>query len=193
YTSRKQLLKVPRLGPKAYEQCAGFLRINGAKNPLDSSGVHPEAYSLVERMAHDSSCSVHDLIKDSAKSSKIDLQTYVSKNIGLPTLCDILQELDKPGRDPREKFQQFAFAENVHTIEDLVVDMQLPGVVTNVTKFGAFVDIGVHNDGLVHISQLADRFVKDPAEVVKPRQHVRVKVLEIDAKRKRISLSMRKK
>ena len=191
FTSRRQLLKVPRLGAKAYEQCAGFLRIRGGKNRLDNTAVHPERYPLLERMAHDQSCTVDDLIDDSTKRKGISLARYISADIGQPTLEDIMAELARPGRDPRETFTVFAFAAHVHSPADLEPGMVLPGIVTNVTKFGAFVDIGVHQDGLVHISQLADRYIKDPGEVVRVRQQVRVRVLEIDQKRKRIALSFR--
>ena len=191
FVSRRQLLKVPRLGGKAYEQCAGFLRISGAKNPLDSTAVHPESYAIVEQMASDASCSVAELIADKGKRSGIDLKHYCTAEVGLPTLTDIMAELDKPGRDPRGEVEQFSFDDNVHDIADLKVGMVLPGIVTNITQFGCFVDVGVHQDGLVHISQLCNRFVKDPSEVVTLHQHVRVKVTEVDAGRRRISLSMR--
>ncbi|MBU0943513.1 MAG: RNA-binding transcriptional accessory protein [Proteobacteria bacterium] len=191
FRSRKELLKVPRLGAKAFEQCAGFLRIHGAANPLDDSAVHPERYQTVMKMVADLNCSVRDLIDRQELREKIDLDTYVSATLGLPTLHDILGELAKPGRDPRQEFTTFTFSKNVNTIDDLITEMRLPGIVTNVTRFGAFVDIGVHQDGLVHISQLADRFVKDPAEVVKVGQQVMVRVLEVDQQRKRIALSLR--
>ena len=191
FTSRSQLLKVPRLGRKAYEQCAGFLRIRGAKNPLDNTAVHPESYGIVEQMARDASCSVAELIADKARRSKIDLQRYCTKEVGMPTLNDIMAELDKPGRDPRGEVEQFSFDDSVHELSDLHVGMVLPGIVTNITQFGCFVDVGVHQDGLVHISQLCNRFVKDPSEVVSLHQHVRVKVTEVDVARKRISLSMK--
>ena len=191
FTSRSQLKKVPRLGPAAYEQCAGFLRIPGAKNPLDNSAVHPERYALVEKMASDLGCNVGDLIKKKELRSQIDINKYVSKEVGLPTLNDILKELEKPGRDPREALEEFHFAKGIETVDDLMVGMELPGIVTNITNFGAFVDIGVHQDGLVHISQLADKFVKDPNEIVKLHQHVLVKVIEVDIRRKRISLTMK--
>ncbi|NCD26240.1 MAG: S1 RNA-binding domain-containing protein, partial [Deltaproteobacteria bacterium] len=184
------LLKVKRLGPKAFEQCAGFLRIHGGKNPLDGSAIHPERYALVERMAKDAGRAVADLLRDPAARERIDLNRYVDGEVGLPTLRDILAELDKPGRDPRPAFQIFRFAD-VHAIGDLEPGMRLPGIVTNVTRFGAFVDVGVHQDGLVHISNLTDRFVRDPAEVVRVGQQVSVTVLEVDAARKRIGLSMR--
>lgn len=190
YTSKKDILKAPRLGPKAFEQAAGFLRTPGSKNPLDNSAVHPESYHVVEKMALDCDCSVQDLIKDSDKRQRVDLRKYVTDSIGLPTLNDIMEELKKPGRDPRESFEVFSFMEGVESIEDLKPGMKLPGIVTNVTKFGAFVDIGAHQDGLVHISKMADRFIKDPSEVVKVRQKVNVTVLDIDPARNRISLSM---
>ncbi len=191
FTNRAQLKKVSRLGPTAFEQCAGFLRIPGAKNPLDNSAVHPESYKIVEQMAKDCNCSVADLINDKAKRCLIDIKKYVTENVGIPTLTDILHELEKPGRDPREELKEFEFDKNVTCVEELIVGMELPGIVTNITNFGAFVDIGVHQDGLVHISQLADRFVEEPTQVVKLHQHVRVRVLEIDRKRNRISLSMK--
>lgn len=191
FKSRKQLRKVPRLGDKAFEQCAGFLRIPEAKNPLDNSAVHPEAYPIVERMAHDLNCTIPELINDEQLRKKIHLEEYRTKEIGLPTLQDILKELDKPGRDPRQTIKVFEFAEGIYSISDLIVGMTLPGIVTNITRFGAFVDVGVKQDGLVHISELADRFVSDPSEVVKLHQHVRVKVIEVDASRKRIQLSMK--
>ena len=191
FESRRQLLKVPRMGAKAYEQCAGFLRIPQAKNPLDNSAVHPESYSIVEQMAKDLDCSVNDLIKNKELRNKIDLQKYVTDTVGLPTLTDILQELDKPGRDPRQKIQVFEFDKNVRTLDDLQEGMELPGIVTNITNFGCFVDIGIKENGLVHVSQLADRFISDPTEVVRIHQHVRVKVLGIDHERKRIQLTMK--
>lgn len=188
---RRQLLKVPRMGAKAYEQCAGFLRIPQAKNPLDNSAVHPESYPIVEQMAKDLNCTVADLIKDKELRSKIDLKKYVTDTVGLPTLTDILQELDKPGRDPRQKIQVFEFDKNVRTLDDLQEGMELPGIVTNITNFGCFVDIGIKENGLVHVSQLADRFVSNPADVVRIHQHVRVKVMSIDHERKRIQLTMK--
>lgn len=191
FRSRKQLMEVPRLGAKAFEQAAGFLRIRGGDNALDTSAVHPESYPIVEKMAKDAGCAVADLLRDESMRRKVDPRQYVSGSVGLPTLNDIMQELAKPGRDPREKFEAFAFAEGVEKIEDVQPGMKLPGIVTNVTAFGAFVDIGVHQDGLVHISQLADRFVKDPNEVVKVHQRVMVTVMEVDLDRKRIGLSMR--
>lgn len=191
FESRRQLLKVPRMGAKAYEQCAGFLRIPQAKNPLDNSAVHPESYPIVEQMAKDLNCTVADLIKDKELRSKIDLKKYVTDTVGLPTLTDILQELDKPGRDPRQKIQVFEFDKNVRNLDDLQEGMELPGIVTNITNFGCFVDIGIKENGLVHVSQLADRFVSNPADVVRIHQHVRVKVMSIDHERKRIQLTMK--
>ena len=191
FESRRQLLKVPRMGAKAYEQCAGFLRIPQAKNPLDNSAVHPESYPIVEQMAKDLNCTVADLIKDKELRSKIDLKKYVTDTVGLPTLTDILQELDKPGRDPRQKIQVFEFDKNVRTLDDLQEGMELPGIVTNITNFGCFVDIGIKENGLVHVSQLADRFVSNPADVVRIHQHVRVKVMSIDHERKRIQFTMK--
>jgi len=191
FKSRQQLKKVKRLGAKAFEQAAGFLRIRDASNPLDSSAVHPESYHVVDTMAKDAGCSVMNLMKDTSLRAKIRLQDYVSETVGLPTLNDIMQELAKPGRDPRKQFEIFSFAEGVNKIEDLQAGMKLPGIVTNVTRFGAFVDIGVHQDGLVHISNLSQRFVKDPADIVKVNQKVQVKVLDIDFNKKRISLSIK--
>ncbi len=191
FGSRRQLMKVPRLGPKAFEQCAGFLRVRNGEHPLDASAVHPERYDLVDSMARDLGCAVRDLLTDSTARGRIRPEKYISDTVGLPTLRDILDELAKPGRDPRQEFEAFSFKEGVEKIEHLEPGMKLPGIVTNVTAFGAFVDIGVHQDGLVHVSQLADRFVKDPAEVVKVHQRVSVTVLEVDVPRKRIALSMR--
>ena len=191
FTSRAQLKKVPRLGPSAYEQCAGFLRIPGTKNPLDNSAVHPESYKVVEQMAKDNGCTVAELIKDKGKRSQIDIKRYVTATVGIPTLTDIMKELEKPGLDPREQIEEFEFDPNVTSIDNLAEGMELPGIVTNITNFGAFVDIGVHQDGLVHISQLADKYVSDPTQVVKLHQHVRVRVMEVDRKRNRISLSMK--
>jgi len=192
FSSREELKKVPRLGPKAFEQAAGFLRIRGGKNPLDASAVHPESYPVAQAMARDLGCSVEDLMREARLREKIDLSKYVSEKTGLPTLNDILKELAKPGRDPRQEFEDFRFAEGIEKIEDLQPGMKLDGIVTNVTAFGAFVDIGVHQDGLVHISQLSDRFVKDPHQVVNVQQKVKVTVLSVDLERKRISLSMKK-
>ncbi len=191
FTSRAQLKKVPRLGPAAYQQCAGFLRIPQAKNPLDNSAVHPESYGIVEQMAKDCQCTVSDLINDKEKRAQIDIKRYVTAEVGLPTLTDIMKELEKPGRDPREQIEEFEFDPNVQTLDDLQEGMELPGIVTNITNFGAFVDIGVHQDGLVHISQLADKYVSDPTQVVRLHQHVRVRVIGIDMRRNRISLSMK--
>jgi uncharacterized protein len=191
FPSREALKRVPRLGPKAFEQCAGFLRIRDGEQPLDASAVHPESYPIVEAMARDLGCKVEDLIRDGSLRSKIQPQRYVTEKVGLPTLNDILSELAKPGRDPRAAFEVFSFTDGVNKLEDVKPGMKLPGIVTNVTAFGAFVDIGVHQDGLVHISQLSDSFVSNPAEVVKPGQKVRVTVMEVDLPRKRIGLSMR--
>ncbi|MDR7131389.1 uncharacterized protein J2X69_003753 [Algoriphagus sp. 4150] len=191
FKSRAQLKKVPRLGEKAFEQAAGFLRISKAKHPLDSSAVHPERYTLVEQMAKDVNASVSDLMSSEELRNRISLKNYVSETVGLPTLQDILEELAKPGRDPRESFEVFAFEESVNSMSDLKVGMKLPGVVTNITAFGAFVDVGVHQDGLVHLSHLADRFVKDPNEIVSVNQKVQVTVMEVDIPRKRVGLSMK--
>lgn len=191
FSSRAELKKVTRLGPAAYEQCAGFLRIPNAKNPLDNTAVHPESYKIVERMAADSDCTVAELIASPQKRHAIDIRKYVTSSVGIPTLTDIMNELDKPGRDPRGKAEEFEFDPNVTSIDNLAEGMELPGIVTNITNFGAFVDIGVHNDGLVHISQMADRYVTNPNEVVALHEHVRVRVLEVDRKRGRISLSMK--
>ena len=191
FPSRSHLRDVPRLGPKAFEQCAGFLRIPDGAQPLDASAVHPESYPVVDAMTADLDCTVEDLMKDADLRRRLDLSRYVSEAVGLPTLTDIMAELSKPGRDPREAFETFAFAEGIEDIKDLRPGMRLPGIVTNVTRFGAFVDIGVHQDGLVHISQLADRFVKDPANVIKVNQKVSVSVLEVDLDRRRIGLSMK--
>jgi uncharacterized protein len=184
---------VPRLGEKTFEQAAGFLRIRGAANPLDASAVHPESYPVVAKMAADLGCTVADLIRDASLRAKINVERYVTDTIGVPTLKDILAELAKPGRDPRQQFEVFQFAEGIEKPSDLKPGMKVPGIVTNVTAFGAFVDIGVHQDGLVHVSQLADHFIKDPAEVVKVAQKVLVTVLEVDLQRNRISLSMKAK
>ena len=191
FTSRSQLKKVPRLGPAAFQQCAGFLRIHEAKNPLDNSAVHPESYPIVEQMAKDHDCTVADLINHKEKREAIDISKYVTAEVGIPTLTDILKELEKPGRDPREQLEEFEFDKNVSTIDDLVEGMILPGIVTNITNFGAFVDIGVHQDGLVHISQMANRRISHPLDVVKLHQHLRVRVIEVDRRRNRISLSMK--
>lgn len=191
FTSRAQLKKVPRLGNVAYQQCAGFLKVTNAKNPLDNSTVHPESYYIVEQMAKDKGCKVADLIGNKELLKTIALQQYITSEVGLPTLTDIIKELEKPGVDPREQLEEFEFDAHVHTIDDLVVGMELPGIVTNITNFGAFVDLGVHQDGLIHISQLADKFVSDPNSVVHLQQHVRVKIIEVDLCRKRIGLSMK--
>ena len=192
FASRAQLKKVARLGPSAFEQCAGFLRIPDARNPLDNSAVHPESYHIVEQMAKDNHCTVAQLIGDAAKRKAVDIKKYVTDTVGMPTLTDIMAELEKPGRDPREQIEEFEFDKNVTSVDDLVAGMVLPGIVTNITNFGAFVDVGVHQDGLVHVSQLADRYVADPTQVVKLHQHVKVRVVEVDRKRNRISLSMKK-
>ena len=198
FTSRTQLKKVKRLGDTAFQQCAGFLRIPNAKNPLDNSAVHPESYHIVEQMAKDQGCTIKDLIGNKGLLSKIDIQRYLtshssrpSEALGEVSLRDILSELEKPGRDPRGAVEVFEFDKNVHKLDDLIVGMELPGIVTNITNFGAFVDIGVHQDGLVHISQLSDRFVTDPTQIVRLHQHVRVRVVEVDIRRKRIALSMK--
>ncbi len=191
FPSRETLRKVPRMGPKAYEQCAGFLRISGAKNPLDNSAVHPERYKLVEKMAADLGCPLTELIGKELLTAKIELSKYVSKEVGLPTLTDILSELAKPGRDPRSGIKHFEFADGIFSMTDLIPGMVLPGIVTNITRFGAFVDVGIKQDGLVHISEMADKFVSDPAEIVKLQQHVKVRVVEVDVPRKRIAFSMK--
>jgi protein Tex len=191
FKSRDELKKVPRMGDKAYEQAAGFLRIRNSSNPLDYSAVHPERYKLVERMAKDVGCSLTDLVKDSKSRLKINLSQYISEEVGLPTLNDIMQELAKPGRDPREQFEVFQFADGIDKMEHLKAGMKLPGIVTNITKFGVFVDIGVHQDGLIHVSHLANKYISDPSEVVKVAQKVMVTVLEVDISRKRISLSLK--
>jgi len=191
FASRTQLRKVTRLGPKAFEQAAGFLRIREGKHPLDASAVHPESYPIVEQMARDLGCTIEKLMTESSYRERVRLKDYVNDQVGLPTLQDIMAELAKPGRDPRPEFEAFAFDSSVNAIEDVKAGMTLPGVVTNVTKFGAFVDIGVHQDGLIHISELADRYVADPNEIVKVQQKVRVRVLEVDLERKRIGLSLR--
>jgi uncharacterized protein len=193
FKSRAELLKVSGLGPKAFEQAAGFLRIRGGAHPLDASAVHPERYELVDRMATDLGCTVIDLLKDPAKRAAIKLDRYVTPDVGLPTLKDIVAELAKPGRDPREQFEAFSFAEGVEKMEDLQPGLKLPGIITNVTAFGAFVDIGVHQDGLVHVSQISDEFVKNPADFLKVGQRVQATVVEIDLGRKRIALSLKTK
>jgi uncharacterized protein len=191
FRSRGELRKVSRLGPKAFEQAAGFLRIRDGENPLDRSAVHPESYHIVDAMARDMGCSMADLMKDDSLRENIDLVRYVTDSVGMPTLSDIMAELAKPGRDPREQFESFRFAEGVEKIEDVKAGRKLPGIVTNITAFGVFVDIGVHQDGLIHISELSDRFVKTPGDVVNVHQKVTVTVLEVDLQRKRISLSMK--
>jgi uncharacterized protein len=191
FRSRDALKLVPRLGPKAFEQAAGFLRVKGGENPLDSSGIHPERYPLVEAMAGDLGVTARELMENQDLLKRIDLQRYVTAEVGLPTLEDILSELSRPGRDPRQEFEPFSFAEGVETMEDLLPGLVLPGIVTNITAFGAFVDIGVHQDGLVHKSQLSDRFVHSPADVVKVGQRVTVTVMDVDLERRRISLSMK--
>lgn len=191
FKSRKELMKVPRMGAKAFEQCAGFLRIPQAKNPLDNSAVHPESYTVVEHIAKDMNCTVDELIKNKELRTRIDIKKYVTPTVGLPTLTDIMQELDKPGRDPRQQIKVFEFDKNVKTINDLTEGMELPGIVTNITNFGCFVDIGIKENGLVHVSQLADKFVSDPTTIVSIHQHVRVKIMSIDHERKRIQLTMK--
>lgn len=191
FSSRRELKKVPRLGDKAFEQAAGFLRIRNAEHPLDASAVHPERYSLVEKMAKDINVSIQDLMKDEQVRKRVELKNYITDEVGLPTLNDIMLELAKPGLDPRDKFEAFSFTDGVNSISDLKIGMKLPGIVTNITNFGAFVDIGVHQDGLVHLSQLANHYVSDPHEIVKVQQHVTVTVTELDEKRNRISLSMK--
>ena len=190
FASRKELMKVPRMGAKAFEQSAGFLRIPGAKNPLDNSAVHPESYAVVERIAKDMKCSVEEFIKNKELRSKIDIKKYVTPTVGLPTLTDIMQELEKPGRDPRQQIKVFEFDKNVKTIDDLKPGMVLPGIVTNITNFGCFVDVGIKENGLVHVSQIRREFISDPTTVVSIHEHVQVKVLSIDYERKRISMTM---
>ena len=191
FTSRLQLKKVPRMGPKAFEQSAGFLRLRDGANPLDASAVHPERYALVNQMARALSSSVEALMRDSGKVRQLDLRQFATDAVGLPTLRDIVDEIRRPGRDPRNRFEAFTFADQVDKIDDLKAGMKVPGIVTNVTNFGAFVDVGVHQDGLVHISQLAAKFVEDPNDIVKVQQPVHVTVLEVDLPRKRIALSMK--
>ncbi|NLJ44783.1 MAG: S1 RNA-binding domain-containing protein, partial [Bacteroidales bacterium] len=190
FRSRKELMKVKRMGEKAFEQSAGFLRIRNAAYPLDSSAVHPESYHIVERMAADLNCGIRELITNEEKRSGIKLEKYITPSVGLPTLKDIMHELAKPGRDPRSKIKEFSFAD-IHSMEDLVPGMVVPGIVTNVTKFGAFVDIGIKQDGLVHISNLSNTYVSDPSKIVKLHQHVKVKILDVDVERKRVQLSMK--
>jgi uncharacterized protein len=191
FSSRQELMKVPRFGDKAFEQAAGFLRIRDGKNPLDRSAVHPESYPVVEKMAKRLNCTIPDLISEKELRAKINLEEFTSASVGMPTLQDIMQELAKPGRDPRQQFEMFEFDKNTHSMKDLHKGMRLPGIVTNITNFGVFVDIGVHQDGLVHISQMADRFVKDPNEIVKLNQKVMVEVVDVDIDRKRIQLTMK--
>ena len=191
FTSRKELMKVPRMGAKAFEQCAGFMRIPEAKNPLDNTAVHPESYCIVEQMAKDLGCNVAELIADKELRMKINPERYISPTVGMLTLKDILQELEKPGRDPRKPIEIFEFDKHVHTINDLREGMELPGIVNNITNFGAFVDIGIKENGLIHLSQLAERFISDPNEVVSIHQTLRVKVLSIDMDRKRIQLTLK--
>ena len=191
FNSRKELLKVPKMGAKTYEQAAGFLRVTNSKNPLDNSAVHPESYPIVERIAKDLGCTVSDLMNQSNLREKIDLQRYVTTEVGIPTLTDILRELEKPSRDPREQIEEFHFDESVHTIDDLKVGMVLPGIITNISNFGAFCDLGVHKDGLIHISEMAHRRINNPSEVVSLHQHVRVRVIDIDRARGRIQLSLK--
>jgi uncharacterized protein len=190
FSSRRALMNVPQMGAKSFEQSAGFLRIQGAENPLDNSAVHPESYGVVERMAKDLNCNVSELLADESLRKEIVLERYMTEATGLPTLQDILAELGKPGRDPRETIKVFEFDPSVKTIGDLRTGMILPGIITNVTRFGAFVDIGIKENGLVHISQMTNRFVSDPTEIVSVHQHVSVKVLEVDEARKRVNLSM---
>jgi uncharacterized protein len=191
FPSRKELLKVPKLGPKAFEQAAGFLRVSNGKQPLDNSAVHPESYPIVEKMAKDQQCTVAELMEKKELREKIDIRQYVTEKTGLPTLQDIMQELDKPGRDPRQQLTVFEFSKDVKELEDVQVGMVLPGIITYITNFGCFVDVGVHTKGLVHISELADHFVKDPAEEVQLHQHVTVRVIGIDLQRGRMQLSMK--
>ena len=191
FKSLQELLKVPRFGKKAFELAAGFLRINNADNPLDNSAVHPERYQMVHQMAKDCKTDVEMLMSDATVRKQINLKKYVSAEIGLPTLKDIMQELEKPGRDPRVDFRPFAFSDSIHSLDDLEVGMKLPAIITNVTNFGAFADIGIHQDGLIHISQLADQYVKDPSEIVTVQQQVIVRVITIDTERKRIGLSLK--
>ena len=191
FTERKDLLKVPRLGQKAYEQSAGFLRIPGATNPLDNTAVHPENYSLIERMANDNHCSINDLISQKSVREQIDLNKYISDTVGLPTLLDIMNELEKPGRDPRKGVAVLKFDDSIKTINDLKVGMELNGIVTNITQFGVFVDFGIKENGLVHISEISNKYISNPAEIVKIHQHVKVKIKNIDIERKRIALTMK--
>jgi uncharacterized protein len=191
FPNRKALLKVPKMGAKTYEQAAGFLRVTNSDNPLDNSAVHPESYAIVERMAKDLHCTVTDLMQQSELRKQINLQRYVTDQVGIPTLTDILHELEKPSRDPRTQIEEFHFEDSVHTIDDLQVGMVLPGIITNIANFGAFCDVGVHKDGLIHISEMANRRISSPSEVVSLHQHVRVKVIDIDRARGRIQLSLK--
>lgn len=191
FKSRSDLKRVPRLGEKAFEQCAGFLRIQGGENPLDNSAVHPERYAIVRQMAKDLNCSIEDLIRDKGLKQQLDLKKYMSQSVGMPTLQDIMKELDKPGRDPRNKIEEFSFNQDIHTLEDVQEGMVLPGIVTNITNFGCFVDIGIKENGLVHISEMSDHFINNPAEVVSIHQHIQVRILQVDKKNKRIQLSMK--
>lgn len=191
FKSRSELKRVPRLGEKAFEQCAGFLRIQGGENPLDNSAVHPERYAIVRQMAKDLNCSIEDLIRDKGLKQQLDLKKYMSQSVGMPTLQDIMKELDKPGRDPRNKIEEFSFNQDIHTLEDVQEGMVLPGIVTNITNFGCFVDIGIKENGLVHISEMSDHFINNPAEVVSIHQHIQVRILQVDKKNKRIQLSMK--
>lgn len=191
FKSRSELKRVPRLGEKAFEQCAGFLRIQGGENPLDNSAVHPERYAIVRQMAKDLNCSIEDLIRDKGLKQQLDLKKYMSQSVGMPTLQDIMKELDKPGRDPRNKIEGFSFNQDIHTLEDVQEGMVLPGIVTNITNFGCFVDIGIKENGLVHISEMSDHFINNPAEVVSIHQHIQVRILQVDKKNKRIQLSMK--
>ncbi len=191
FVNRKDLLKVPRMGDKAYEQCAGFLRIRDGENPLDNTSVHPERYDIVEKMASKAGVGIKEFIENADLQKAIDINEFISNNCGMPTLNDIMEELAKPGRDPRKIIKVFEFAKGIHKIEDLEIGMELPGIVSNITNFGAFVDVGVKQDGLVHISQLADRFVSNPADEIDLHQHVKVRVIDVDVSRKRIQLSMK--
>lgn len=191
FKSRSELKRVPRLGEKAFEQCAGFLRIQGSENPLDNSAVHPERYAIVRQMAKDLNCSIEDLIRNKGLKQQLDLKKYMSQSVGMPTLQDIMKELDKPGRDPRNKIEEFSFNQDIHTLEDVQEGMVLPGIVTNITNFGCFVDIGIKENGLVHISEMSDHFINNPAEVVSIHQHIQVRILQVDKKNKRIQLSMK--
>jgi uncharacterized protein len=191
FQSREELKKVSRMGPAAFEQSAGFLRIPEAKNPLDNSGVHPESYKIVKQIAKDLKCEISDLVRNETLVSQINLQKYVTTEVGLPTLTDIINELLKPGRDPRKPIKVFEFAEGIRSINDLREGMELPGIVNNITNFGAFVDLGIKESGLIHISEMADRFISDPNEIVKLQQHLKVRIKEIDVARKRIQLSLK--